>query len=218
MNSQKSETCGIGSFYSPLTQLVQVAPRDLGLLLSLGALPDPMGKLSEKQRVTWEPSSSTVAPKTRSPHDWHGPCSSPDLLPGQEGSHQVPTCCPQQPYPLSTGAWLTHLSSKACLTRESDNTRSTRGARGAQVSLKQREQREEWPQQDPFPGLASEYPLSPTSRTPYPTCCCPTTSDGALTYLQTWRTKWPRGPLGPNSWVTLQGKEGSNEYQGVSGP
>lgn len=40
-----------GHFYSPLTLVVQVAPRDLGLPLSLRGLPDPARKTrQERQR------------------------------------------------------------------------------------------------------------------------------------------------------------------------
>lgn len=95
-----------------------------------------------------------------------GQVSSPAI--GFRGRY-VPTRCAQHPYPFSAGAWLTHFSSRALLTREPDNTRSSRGTRQTRVSLEQRRQREEWSQRDPCPGLAPERPLPPISRAPLPT-------------------------------------------------
>lgn len=54
-------------------------------------------------------------------------------------------------------------------------------------------------------------PRMPSSHFQAPPCLLHTTGDGASTNLQTWRTSWPKGALDPDSWVTLQGKEGSDQ-------
>lgn len=81
------------------------------------------------------------------------------------------------PHPLSARAWLAHLSSRACLTREPNNTRSTRGAREAQISLKSTQQREGMvnagPSQDSHQN--SLFLLPPAATWP----AAPTTGDGA---------------------------------------
>ena len=124
------------------------------------------------------------------------------------------TCCSHHTYPLSTGAWLTHLSSRACLTRESNNTRSPGGSRGAHISLEHIAKGGMVPTGLP-PRTSPRMPSSAQfQRLP---CPLPTSGDGASTHLHTRKTSWPGGSLNPDSRVPLQGKKGSDQAQGVSG-
>lgn len=123
-------------FYSPLTLVVQVVPRDLGHLLSLEGLPDP--KENRTRAVQSSLERILLSLSRLGPTKEGAQFLPPHLLPNSEVLRWPSLrCSPQPSYPLSNRPWLARLSSRSCLTREPNNTRSTRGTRGAQVSLKQ---------------------------------------------------------------------------------
>lgn len=201
----KNQTRGrLRHFYSPLTPVVQVPPTDLGLPLSLGGLPDPTRKMKrQRQRVTGGPSSSSSASKTEPLRQGLGPL----LL----ACYQIQrSLSPHMlfPAPLPVLRWgladpfllegLADQGTRQCQELPGDQADpglpGTETAKGGGVPA------------GPVPGLAPERPLPPISSAPLPPAAA--TGEGAATYLQTWRTNWPRWALDPDSWVTLRGKRG----------
>lgn len=130
-NSHMGRLGASRQFYSPLTLVVQVVPRDLGHLLSLEGLPDPVESGARDIEASFSSSQGWVPPRKAQ--------SLPPHLVPNSGVRwwSSPQCYPQPSYPLSNRPWLACLSSRSCLTRKPNNTRSTGSTRGAQVSLKQ---------------------------------------------------------------------------------
>lgn len=97
-----------------------------------GAPAKPYGKNEAREgKGDWGTFLPCCSPKTRSPLGRAGPPPPPHPQPDPEVlGPPSPPRSPRRPYPLSTGARLPLLSSKACLTGEPHNTRRSGGSGG----------------------------------------------------------------------------------------
>lgn len=196
-------------FYSPLTLVVQVAPRDLGLPLSLGDLPDPTGIMKQKRERDLGDLPCLGPSKTGALEAGPGPSSlyplpDSEVLKSPSPRMLLPACLPARRRDLADPSLHEGLSDRG-IRRHQEHREAQGGphlpgteiAKGGMV----------------LTGLLPRTrPTMPSSsHLQAPPCLLHTTGGGASTDLQTWRTSWPKGALDPNSWVTLQGKEGTDQ-------